>query len=66
MEVAIDRFMAIFQILRGKGLPIPMVINDQLMIQLDYSDRPKKLAKEQAISSTIKAFLIGKVLYDTF
>jgi len=31
MQVAIDRFMAKFQILREKGLSNPMVINDKLM-----------------------------------
>lgn len=57
--------MAKFQILRDIGLPSPMVINDKLMTHLDYSDRLSKLAKEQANSLTIKAFPIGKVLYDT-
>ena len=57
--------MAKFQILRDKGLPSPMVINEKLTTQLDYSDRIGKLAKEQASSSAIKALPIGKVLYDT-
>ena len=65
MQVAIDRFMAKFQILRDKGLPSPMVINDKLMIQLEYSDRLRTLAKEQASYSSIKALPIGKVLYGT-
>ena len=58
--------MAKFHILRGKGLPSPMVINDKIMTQLDYGDRLKKLAKEQASSSSIKALPTGKVLNDTF
>jgi len=66
MQVAIDRFMTKFQILRDKGHPSPMVINDKIMTQLDYSDRLRKLAKEQANSSAIKALPTGKVLYDTF
>jgi len=66
MQVAIDRFMDKFQILRDKGLPSPMVIHDKLMTQLDYSDRLRKLAKEQASSLGIKALPTGKVLYDTF
>lgn len=57
--------MAKFQILRDKGLPSPMVINEKLMTQLEYSDRLRILAKEQASSSTIKAFPTGKVLYCT-
>ena len=66
MKVAIDRFMAKFQILRENGLPSPMVINGKLMAQLDYGTRIKQLAKEQASSLSIKALLTGKVLYDTF
>ena len=65
VQVATDRFMAKFQILREKGLPSPMVINDKLIPQLDYGDRQRKLAKEQASSSAIKALPTGKVLYDT-
>ena len=65
MQVAIDRFMAKFQILRDKGIPSPMVIHEKLMTQLDYSDRLRKLAKEQASSSGIKSLPTGKVLYDT-
>ena len=65
MQVAIDRFMAKFHILREKGLPSPIVINDKLMPQLDYGDWLRKLAKEQAISLAIKALPTGKVLYDT-
>ena len=65
MQAAIDRFMVKFQILRDKGLPSPMVINDKLMTQLDYSERLERLAKEQASSSGTKALPIGKVLYDT-
>ena len=66
MQVAIDRFMAKFQILREKGLPSPLVINDKLMTQLDYDNRLKQLAKEQASASAIKALPTGKVLYNTF
>lgn len=65
MQVAIDRFMAKFQILRGKGLPSAMVINDKLMPQLDYGDRLRKLAKEKASYLTLKALPTSKVLYDT-
>jgi len=66
MQVAIDRFMAKFQILREKGLPSPFVINDKLMTQLDYDNRLRQLAKEQASILSIKALPTGKVLYNTF
>jgi len=42
-----------------------MVNHDKLMTQLDYTDRLRKLAKEQASTSGIKALPTGKVLYDT-
>jgi len=66
MQVAIDRFMAKFQIFREKCLPSPLVINDKHMTQLDYGNRLRQLAKEQASSSSIKALRTGKVLYNTF
>ena len=66
MQIAIDRFMAKFQILRKKGLPSPLVINDKLMTQLDYDNRLKQLAKEQVSTSSIKTLTSGKVLYNTF
>ena len=65
MQVAIDRFMAKFQILRDKDLPSHMAIHDKLMTQLDYTDIVRKLAKEQSSTSGIKALPTGKVLYDT-
>ena len=65
MQVGIHRFMAKFQILRDKGLPSPMVIHDKLVTQLDYTDILRKLEKDQASTSGIKALPTGKVLYDT-
>jgi len=55
MQVAIDKFMAKFEILREKGLPSPMVINENLMTQLDYDTRLRQLAKEKSNSSSIKS-----------
>jgi len=66
MQVAVDRFMTKFQILREKGLPNPLVINDKLMTQQDYDNKIRELAKKQACTSSIKALLAGKVLYQTF
>ncbi len=63
MQIAIDRFMAKFQILREKGLPNPLVINDKLMTQQDYDNKIRELSKEQASTSSIKALPTGKVLY---
>lgn len=65
MQVGIERFMEKFQVWRDKGLPSPMVINEKFMTQLDYVDRLKKLSKEQASTSGIKALPTRKVLYDT-
>ena len=66
MQVVIDRFMQRFQSFRDKGLPNPMVIHDKLMTQLEYTDRLRKLAKDQVSTSGIKALPTGRVLYDTF
>ena len=43
---SIDRFMAMFQILREKGLPSPLLINDKLMTQEDYNKKIIELAKD--------------------
>jgi len=66
MQVAIDRFMAKFQILREKGLPNPLVINDKLTTQEDYNKKIREVAKDQVNTSSIKALPTGKVLYQTF
>lgn len=66
MQVAIDSFMAIFQILREKGLPSPLAINGKLMTQQDYNRKITNLAKEQVSTSSIKEFPTSTVLYQTF
>jgi hypothetical protein len=60
----IDDFMLKYGILREKGLPSPLVINDKLMTHDDYIEKLHKQAKSQASSSTVKALPTGKVLYD--
>ena len=66
MQLAIDRFMAKFQILRENGLPNPLVINDKLMTQQDYNKKIREVAKDQANTSSNKALPTGKVLDQTF
>lgn len=39
MQLAIDRFMVKFEVLRQKGLPSPLVIDDKLMPREDYNRR---------------------------
>jgi len=58
MQVGIDRFV-------DKGLPCPVSIHDKLMTHSDYVDRLRRLSKEHASTSGIKALPIGKVLYYT-
>ena len=60
----IDDFMSKYDILRDKGLPSPLVINDKLMTHDDYIEKLHKQARNQANSSTVKALPTGKVLYD--
>ena len=63
MHIVVDRFMAKFQILREKGLPSPLVINDKFMTQQDYNNKLREPTKDQVNTSSMKAFPIGKILY---
>ena len=60
----IDDFMLKYGILRDKGLPSPLVINDKLMTCDNYIEKLYKQARIQATSSTTKALPTEKVLYD--
>ena len=66
MQLAIDRFMVKFEILRQKGLPIPLVINDKLMPQEVYNRKIKEIARDQVKTSSMKGIPTGKVLYQKF
>ena len=46
MQLAIDRFMVKFDVLRQKGLPNPLVINEKLMPQEDYNKRIKEVERD--------------------
>lgn len=65
MQEDIDEFMEKFGILKSKGLPIPLVMNDKLMFQDDYVNKLYQQAYNQASSSATKALHIGRVLYDS-
>lgn len=41
-QLAIDRFMMKFEVLRQKGLPNPLITNDKLMTQEDIKRRSWK------------------------
>ncbi len=62
MQLAVDRFMAKFQILRENGLPNPLVINDKPMTQEDYNKKNREVAKDEVNTSSMKAFPRVKVL----
>ena len=51
LELAITKFMVKFDVLRQKGLPNPLVINDRLMKHEDYDNKIREVAKEQANNS---------------
>ena len=63
MELSITRFMVKFDVLRKKGLPNPLVINERLMKCEDYDKKIREEAKEQANNSSMKGIHIGKVLF---
>lgn len=69
MQAKINAFMEKFDILQGKGLPSPLVINHILMRHKDYVEKLNKYAGNHAGSSTsasgIKALPTGRVLYDS-
>lgn len=69
MQEEINAFMKKFDILRSKGLPSPLVINDKLMRHIDYVEKLDQYASNQASSSTSaltsKALPTGRVLYDS-
>lgn len=66
MQLAIDRLMIKFEILRQKGLPNPLVINDKLMTQEDYNKKIREMSRDQVNTSSMKGIPTGKVLYQTF
>lgn len=66
MQLAINRIMVKFEVLRQKGLPNPLVINDKLMPREDYNRRIREVARDQVNTSSMKGMPISKVLYQTF
>ena len=63
MQLAIDKFTVKFDVLRQKGLPNPLVINDKLIPQEDYNRRIREVARDQVNISSMKGMPTGKVLY---
>jgi len=59
IQADIDSFMLKYGILREKGLPSPMVINDKLMTREDYNEILNKLARNQASTSGVKTLPTG-------
>ena len=53
MEMEITIFMIKFDILRQKGLPNLLVINDTLMEKEDYDKKMKEFSKEQVNKSAL-------------
>jgi len=66
MDLATGRFMGNFDILRQKGLPNPLVINDRLTPQEDYNRKIREVERDQANNSFTKGMPTGKVLSQTF
>ena len=65
MEVAVNRFMKFVYVLRQKGLPNPLVINEKLMRHEDDDKNMREVAKETSKISPMKGILTGKVLLQT-
>jgi len=65
MKLAVNRFFGKFDVLRQKGLPNPLVINDKLMKHEDYDKKMREVAKETSNNSSMKGVPTGKVLLQT-
>lgn len=65
MQEDIDEFMEKFGILQSKGLPSPLVINDELMFPDDYVKKLHQQTNSQASSSSINPLPRGRVRYDS-
>ena len=65
MELVVNRFMNKFDVLRQKGLPNPLVINDKLMRHEDYDKKIREVAKETSNNSAMKGVPTGKVILHT-
>jgi len=63
MQLAIERFMVKFKLLRKKGLPNPLVINDKLMIQDNYNKKIREVPRDQVNTSSMKGIPTRKLLY---
>jgi len=66
MQLVVDRFMVKFNVLRQKGLPNPLLINDKLMPQEDHNRRIREVARDQVNTSSMKGMPTRKVIYQTF
>ena len=54
IELTVNRFLNKFDVLRQKGLPNPLVINDKLMRLEDYDKKMREVGKDTSNSSTMK------------
>ena len=58
--------MVKFYVLRQKGLPNPLVINERLMRHEDYDKNIREVAKEHSNNSFLKGIPTGKVHFQIF
>ena len=65
MELAVNKFLKKFDVLRQKGLPNPLVINDKLMRHEDYDKKMREVAKETSNNSSLKGVPTDKVLFQS-
>jgi len=65
MKLAVNKFFDKFEVLKQKGLPNLLVINDKLMKYEDYHKKMREVAKEASNRSSMKGVPTGKVLLRT-
>ena len=65
MELTVNRFLNKFDVLRQKGLPNPLEINEKHIRHEDYDKKLREVAKETSNISWMKGIPTGKVLLQT-
>lgn len=66
IQLAIDRFMTKFELLKEKGLPSTLVINDKLMTHEDYDKKMREVVKKKENTSSMSGIPTSTILYQTF
>jgi hypothetical protein len=65
MDIGVQRFFSKFKVLKKKGLPGLLVLNDKLITLLDYNQILKTVAKDNSKFVGIQGSITGKSFQET-